>query len=258
MSNSYLQTHNLGFPRIGAERELKHALESFWANQISEAQLRETAKAIRAANWQQQRAAGIDLIPSNDFTLYDQMLDMCALLGAVPERFQWRGESMGLATYFAMARGDDERGSDGGNRRAPAVAMEMTKWFDTNYHYLVPELGQGQIFRLSSTKPFDEFAEALALGIRTVPVLIGPLTFLKLGKTRNQDGFDRFSLRQQLIPVYIEILRRLHARRGVGATGRTRAVPRPGAGTTRCATSRLPANPQCRARTKAAACNLFW
>ncbi len=210
MPTRTLQTHNLGFPRVGAKRELKRALESFWANQITETQLRETAKAIRAANWLQQHAAGIDMIPSNDFSFYDQMLDMCALLGAVPERFQWSGKSVDLATYFAMARGATEQKNDG-TKHPPAVALEMTKWFDTNYHYLVPELRQGQTFRLASTKPFDEFAEALALGIRTVPVLIGPITFLKLSKTREQSGFDRFSLRQQLIPIYIEVLRRLQA-----------------------------------------------
>jgi 5-methyltetrahydropteroyltriglutamate--homocysteine methyltransferase len=211
-----LQTHNLGFPRIGAKRELKRALESFWARKTSETQLLETAKAIRVENWQRQRAAGIDLIPSNDFSLYDQMLDTCALLGAVPERFHWRGGQVDLPTYFTMARGVSGKGDDCGSCGAPAVALEMTKWFDTNYHYLVPELHEGQIFQLSSTKPFDEFAEALALGIRTVPVLIGPMTFLLLGKARgqNSEAFDRFSLLAQLLPVYVEVLRRLQAQGG--------------------------------------------
>ena len=208
--NNNLRTHNLGFPRIGAKRELKRALESFWSKKTSETQLFETAKAIRAENWQRQRAAGIDLIPSNDFSLYDQMLDTGVLLGAVPERFQWRGERVDLATYFTMARGESGATDACENCGGPAVALEMTKWFDTNYHYLVPELHQGQTFRLSSTKPFDEFAEALALGIRTVPVLIGPVTFLLLGKTRG-DNFDRLSLLPKLFPVYAEILRRLHA-----------------------------------------------
>jgi 5-methyltetrahydropteroyltriglutamate--homocysteine methyltransferase len=198
---------------MGAKRELKRALESFWAKKTSETQLLETAKAIRVENWQRQRAAGIDLIPSNDFSLYDQMLDTCALLGAVPERFHWRGGQVDLATYFTMARGVSGQGDDCGSCGAPAVALEMTKWFDTNYHYLVPELHEGQIFQLSSTKPFDEFAEALALGIRTVPVLIGPMTFLLLGKARgqNSEAFDRFSLLAQLLPVYVEVLRRLQA-----------------------------------------------
>ena len=207
-----LQTHNLGFPRMGAKRELKRTLESFWAKKTSETQLFETAKAIRVENWQRQRAAGIDLIPSNDFSLYDQMLDTCALLGAVPERFHWRGGQVDLATYFTMARGVSGQGDDCESGGAPAVALEMTKWFDTNYHYLVPELHDGQIFQLSSTKPFDEFAEALTLGIRTVPVLVGPLTFLLLGKARggrHSEAFDRLALLPRLLPVYAEILRRL-------------------------------------------------
>jgi 5-methyltetrahydropteroyltriglutamate--homocysteine methyltransferase len=208
--NRKIRTHNLGFPRIGARRELKRALESTWARRISKTQLLEIAKSIRAENWLTQQSAGIDLIPSNDFSLYDQMLDTCALVGAVPERFRWRGGKMNLATYFAMARG-------AGNRilahadcahGSPATALEMTKWFDTNYHYLVPELHQDQSFHLSWAEPFDQFVEALALGIRTVPVLIGPLTFLLLAKTRGQD-FDRLSLLPQLLPVYGEILLRL-------------------------------------------------
>jgi 5-methyltetrahydropteroyltriglutamate--homocysteine methyltransferase len=205
-----IRTHNLGFPRIGAKRELKRALESFWLKKTSEAQLLETAKIIRAENWRIQKAAGIDLIPSNDFSLYDQMLDICALVGAVPERFHWKGGQVDLATYFTMARGVSEKNDDCGNCSGPAVALEMTKWFDTNYHYLVPELQEGQAFQLSATKPFDEFAEALALGIHTVPVLIGPITFLLLGKTRRHN-FDRLSLLQKLLPIYSEVLRRLHA-----------------------------------------------
>jgi len=208
--NENIRTHNLGFPRIGAKRELKRALEFFWSKKIAEAQLVEVAKAIRAENWQRQRAAGIDLIPSNDFSLYDQMLDTCALFGAVPERFHWQGEHVDLATYFTMARGVSGKGDDCGSCGGPAVALEMTKWFDTNYHYLVPELQGGQTFGLSSTKPFDEFAEALALGIRTVPVLVGPISFLVLAKTRGEN-FDRLSLLPKLIPAYVEVLRRLHA-----------------------------------------------
>jgi 5-methyltetrahydropteroyltriglutamate--homocysteine methyltransferase len=207
--NKNIRTHNLGFPRIGAKRELKRALETFWAGQTSEAQLLEIAKAIRAENWRTQQAAGIDLIPSNDFSFYDQMLDMSALVGAVPERFHWSGKNVDLKTYFAMARGvskTDDCGSCNGNHAT--TALEMTKWFDTNYHYLVPELHAGQTFQLSSTKPFDEFAEALALGIKTVPVIIGPLTFLLLAKTRGEN-FDRLSLLPKLLPVYAEILRRL-------------------------------------------------
>lgn len=130
MSTSHLQTHNLGFSRIGSKRELKRVLESFWAKKTSETQLLETAKAIRVENWQRQRAAGIDFIPSNDFRLYDQMLDTCALLGAVPERFQWRGGQVDLATYFTMARGVSGQGDDCGSCGAPAIALEMTKWLN--------------------------------------------------------------------------------------------------------------------------------
>jgi len=210
-----LRTHNLGFPRIGAKRELKRALESFWSKKTGEAHLLETAKGIRAENWQTQKAAGLDFIPSNDFSLYDQVLDTCALVGAVPERFHGHGHTVNLDTYFAMARGisGETNGCPECGQSSPATALEMTKWFDTNYHYLVPELHEGQTFRLSSTKPFDEFAEALALGIRTVPVLVGPVTFLCLGKVRGQSGepIDRLSLLPQLLPVYAEVLRRLRA-----------------------------------------------
>ncbi|MGH8698671.1 MAG: 5-methyltetrahydropteroyltriglutamate--homocysteine S-methyltransferase, partial [Burkholderiales bacterium] len=149
--------------------------------------------------WQLQRDAGVDLIPSNDFSLYDRMLDACALVGAVPRRYQWTGSTVDADTYFAMARG---------GRDAPA--MEMTKWFDTNYHYLVPEFEPGQAFRLASTKPLDEFREAKALGLTTKPVLIGPVTFLLLGKAR-APGLDRLSLLEGLLPVYAEVLRGLAA-----------------------------------------------
>ncbi|MDD2241013.1 MAG: 5-methyltetrahydropteroyltriglutamate--homocysteine S-methyltransferase [Kiritimatiellae bacterium] len=195
-----IRSHNLGFPRIGANRELKRALESTWAGKTSSTELLDTARRLRAENWRLQQAAGIDLIPSNDFSLYDQMLDTCLLVGAVPPRFSPPGEASDLTPYFAMARGGDH---------GAARALEMTKWFDTNYHYLVPELSADQSFHLASTKPFDEFAEALALGIRTMPVLIGPLTFLQLAKPSGAD-FDRFSLLPRLVPVYAEALRRLH------------------------------------------------
>lgn len=196
--NEHIQTHNLGFPRMGANRELKRALESFWAGKTTEAELLETTRRLRAENWRIQKEAGIDWIPSNDFSLYDQMLDTCMLVGAIPERFRTLGK--GMSAYFAMARG----GESGAIR-----AMEMTKWFDTNYHYLVPELDNSQAFQLASEKPFDEFAEAKALGIRTVPVLVGPLTFLRLAKAVGT-GFDLFSLMPRLVPVYTAALRRLH------------------------------------------------
>lgn len=199
--------HNLGFPRIGARRELKRALESYWAGLITEAQLLVTAKAIRQENWLRQKAIGIDLIPSNDFSLYDHVLDACALVGAVPERFHWTGGNVNLTTYFSMARG-------AAPASGPAAApLEMTKWFDTNYHYLVPELHPQQTFRIASTKPFDEFSEARALGIETVPVLLGPVSFLLLGKaqTGNAKEFDRLSLLPALLPIYEAVLRQLES-----------------------------------------------
>ena len=200
-------THNLGFPRIGPRRELKRTLESHWVGRITEAQLLAVAKSIRRENWLCQKAGGIDLIPSNDFSLYDHVLDMCALVGAVPDRFLRTGGDIDLATYFAMARGTGlPDGSVG-------PALEMTKWFDTNYHYLVPELHPQQTFRLASTKPFDEFSEAKALGIETVPVLLGPISFLLLGKARTESGkeFDRLSLLPELLPVYEAVLRQLES-----------------------------------------------
>jgi 5-methyltetrahydropteroyltriglutamate--homocysteine methyltransferase len=173
---------NLGFPRIGRKRELKKATEGYWAGKVSAAELAETAAVLRAEQWKTQRAAGIDHIPSNVFSLYDHVLDAVALVGAVPDRYGWEGDEVDLDTYFAMARGVQRRGLD-------VQAMEMTKWFDTNYHYIVPEFTPDQAFRLASTKPFDEFREALARGVRTRPVLLGPVSFLLLGKAR-EVGYD--------------------------------------------------------------------
>ena len=206
-----LQTHNLGYPRIGANRELKRAVEAFWAGRISEADLHAEAARLRAAHWQRQRDAGITLIPSHDFSLYDGMLDTAALVGAVPARFGWPGGTVDTATLFRMARG--RRPEEAADGQPPAVALEMTKWFDTNYHYLVPELTPGMRFALSSEKPFAEFAEALALGIRTKPVLVGPLTFLLLAKSHGGEAaaFDPLSLLDDLVDVYAQVLRRLAA-----------------------------------------------
>src|ERR687887_510848 len=176
-----------GFPRIGRNRELKFATEGYWRGETSAEDLAATAKSIRVENWKLMQDAGIDLIPSNDFSYYDQVLDTVALVGAVPERYEWDGASdVDLDTYFAMARGRQAGGVD-------VTAMEMTKWFDTNYHYIVPELERGMSFRLSSRKPFDEYQEAKELGIETKPVLIGPLTFLLQGKCA-ADEFDRLRL----------------------------------------------------------------
>ena len=190
---------NLGFPRIGARRELKRATEAFWAGEHDLAALERTAAELRAAHWATQRDAGIDVVPSNDFSFYDQVLDMTATLGAVPPRFGHAGGPVGLDTTFAMARGT-----------AAAPAMEMTKWFDTNYHYIVPEFHRGQRFELASTKAVDEFREAAALGVHTRPVLIGPVSWLALGKSK-EPGFEPLTLLDEVVAVYAELLERLAA-----------------------------------------------
>ncbi len=193
--------HNLGFPPLGAARELKRATEGYWSGKTSRADLLATAAGLRARHWTLQRDAGLDLVPVNDFSLYDRMLDAGALVGAVPARYGWTGGDVDLDTYFAMARGVQGKGRD-------VVAMEMTKWFDTNYHYLVPELEANQTFRLASQKPFDELAEAKKLGLAAKPVLIGPVTFLLLGKAHGK-AFDRLTLLERLLPVYGEVIARL-------------------------------------------------
>lgn len=188
---------NLGFPRIGIKRELKKALESYWKKEISADALQKTAKELRLRHWKMQKDAGLDHVPVNDFSFYDQMLDMSALLGAVPERYNWSDKIVDLETYFAMARGNEK-----------SIAMEMTKWFDTNYHYIVPELERGQTFQLSCLKIFDEFIEARDAGFYGKPVLIGPVTYLSLAKSKDPD-FDPVTLIDALIPVYVEIFNRL-------------------------------------------------
>lgn len=203
----------LGVPRIGRRRELKFALESYWSGKSCAAELLATAKALRAASWEEQRDRGVSKIPSNDFSLYDHVLDTAAMVGAVPSRYAWNGGEVPLDIYFAMARGNQGQTGNRDSGREPAVcpaltAMEMTKWFDTNYHYIVPELDDDQAFTLSSTKPVDHFLEAKALGIHTRPVILGPVTFLKLAKSP-AEGFNPLALLPRLLPVYEQLLRRL-------------------------------------------------
>jgi 5-methyltetrahydropteroyltriglutamate--homocysteine methyltransferase len=193
---------NLGFPRIGAKRELKHALEAFWRGDSTPQQLLDSATQLRRRHWRLQRDAGADVVPCNDFSLYDQVLDTAFLFDAIPERYRALADADPLAGYFALARGTQGGGHD-------LHALEMTKWFDTNYHYLVPELGKGQTFRLRGDKPVAEFLEAKALGLNARPVLLGPVSFLLLSKT--VDGSDRLALLGQLLPVYIRLLRQLDA-----------------------------------------------
>lgn len=192
-----IKIHNLGFPRLGEHRELKFALERYWRNEINRDELEKTSTELRRRHWQLQASSGLDLIPAGDFSYYDQVLDASVMLGVIPERF---GPSTGLDTYFRMARG---QASDG----LPFRACEMTKWFDSNYHYLVPEVESNQNFALSSSKLFDETRELQALGYQPKPVLLGPLTWLWLAKTTGD--FNRLDLLERLLPVYGDILCRL-------------------------------------------------
>ncbi|MFA9192124.1 5-methyltetrahydropteroyltriglutamate--homocysteine S-methyltransferase [Flavobacterium sp. FZUC8N2.13] len=197
-----MKTNNLGYPRIGSNRELKKASELYWAGKITADELLEVGKNIRATNWQLQAKTGIDLIPSNDFSFYDQVLDLTLTLGAIPNRYSEIAKTnSALDLYFAMARGSQKEGQD-------VVAMEMTKWFDTNYHYIVPEFTKNQKFELFSTKIVNEFVESKKLRITTKPVLIGPVSYLLLGKEKG-DGFHRIDLIEKVLPVYFEILNAL-------------------------------------------------
>jgi 5-methyltetrahydropteroyltriglutamate--homocysteine methyltransferase len=198
--------NNLGYPRMGSHRQLKKACEQYWAGSITSSELFLVARKIKEENWQLQINSGIDLIPCNDFSLYDQVLDMTLTLGAIPQRYtqvlSTNENNQELDLYFAMARGYQKDGLD-------ITAMEMTKWFDTNYHYLVPEFVANQHFSLFSEKVFAEYNHARQIcGNAAKPVLIGPVSYLLLGKEK-EHGFDRVSLIRQLIPVYIEIINRL-------------------------------------------------
>lgn len=216
MSLLSLPVSTLGVPRIGPRRELKSALESYWSGKSGAAALKEAAVGLRAGNWARQKALGVTNIPSNDFSLYDHVLDTSAMVGAIPEVYGWTSGPVPLDTYFAMARGSRGKvhsrgcthGHPGGTHGVPA--LEMTKWFDTNYHYMVPEFSKDQPFTLASTKATDEYNEAKALGYETRPVLLGPVTYLKLGKSKDP-ALDPLSLLGSLLPVYVEVLRRLAA-----------------------------------------------
>jgi len=196
---------NLGFPRLGSRRELKRALEQYWSGEIAQEELLAAGRAVRRESWTLQ-AAGLDHVPSNDFSFYDHVLDMACVVGAVPERYRALKRGA-IDTYFAMARGIQSAGPTA-SQTTDLPALQMTKWFDTNYHYIVPEFGQDQEFELGSTKPVDEFAEAKACGIETRPVLVGPVSLLLLGQT--PDGRrGPIDLIDRLIPVYEELFRRL-------------------------------------------------
>lgn len=197
-------TNNLGYPRIGSHRELKKACEQYWSGKTTQRELLQVGKQIRLHNWQLQKSAGIDLIPSNDFSFYDQVLDMSLTVGAIPSVYNQiilDRENTELDLYFGMARGYQQKGLD-------ITAMEMTKWFDTNYHYIVPEFYKNQQFTFFSRKVVDEFYEAKQVGMLTKPVLIGPISYLLLGKEK-EAGFHRIELLENLLPVYFEILNEL-------------------------------------------------
>lgn len=190
----------LGFPRVGPRRELKFALEKHWKGETSAEQLQESAAALRTAAWARQRSLGADWLPSNDFSLYDHVLDTSMMLGAIPARYGAADGQAGLATYFAMARGAT---GGCGHAHGGVTAGEMTKWFDTNYHYIVPEIEPGQKLALGRLKIVDEYREAKAQGFETRPVLLGPVTWLSLAKGH---GVDPFDLLDEVLGLYAVIL----------------------------------------------------
>jgi len=191
-----IPARNLGFPRMGAKRELKFALESYWSAPADEIALQQTSFELRKRHWQFQVDSGIVAPPSNDSSLYDHVLDTAFMLGAIPGRFRC-GETSTLENYFRMARGGND-----------AAAMEMTKWFDTNYHYIVPEFEEGMVFRLHSVKPVNEYLEAKRFGVHTRPVLLGPVSFVLLGKFTQGKG-SQAGVLEAIVPVYREVLRQL-------------------------------------------------
>lgn len=197
-----MQLNSLGFPRIGRRRELKFALEKYWRGESTQAQLREVASELRRTHWQWQAAAGIEQVPVGDFAFYDQVLTLSATLNAIPDRHRGEG-AIDLDTLFRVARGRAPTGQD-------APASEMTKYFNTNYHYLVPELSQNQEFSIAYEQFFDEVSEAQSLGYKAKPVLLGPVSYLFLAKTVGQE-FDKLSLLPNLLTAYADILARFAA-----------------------------------------------
>ena len=194
-------THNLGFPRIGAQRELKFALEQFWRGETTANDLNDTAAQLRERHWQAQSA--LDWAPVGDFSLYDQVLDMSVTLGNLPPRVLAHKGSE-LDDYFRTARGQSVAHQD--TSRCVA-ASDMTKWFDTNYHYIVPEFTQDTEFQLDTTRLLTQLKQARQLNVHAKPVLIGPVTYLHLGE--NKDGSDRLALLPRLLPVYQALLKEL-------------------------------------------------
>ncbi|KAG5224268.1 5-methyltetrahydropteroyltriglutamate--homocysteine methyltransferase [Salix suchowensis] len=195
-----MASHIVGYPRMGPKRELKFALESFWDGKSSAGDLQKVAADLRESIWKQMADTGIKYIPSNTFSCYDQVLDTTAMLGAVPPRYGWNGGEIGSDVYFSMARGN-----------ASVPAMEMTKWFDTNYHFIVPELGPDVKFSYASHKAVTEYKEAKALGVDTVPVLVGPVSYLLLSKPAKgvEESFSLLSFLGKILPIYKEVITEL-------------------------------------------------
>lgn len=210
-----IRTHTLGFPRVGAQRELKFALEQHWRGDMQAPQLKEVARELRLKHWDIQRKAGMDYVTVGDFALYDHVLNHIQMFSCEPARFDFSESDTELSRYFSMARGTAKsqtvtsRCTHGTS--CNTQALEMTKWFDTNYHYLVPEFDQKTTFRLAAHRLLSEVAEAQSLGHNVKPVIIGPLTFLWLGKEKAED-FERLHLLDLLLPAYVELLTLLAAR----------------------------------------------
>ncbi len=199
------QAHILGFPRIGANREMKKAVEAYWRSEISQTDLQQVGQQIQQTNWKIEADAGLDFVTVGDFSWYDHVLDTSTMLGVVPARFENHGKNVDLNTLFCMARGQAPQVKE-------AAACEMTKWFNTNYHYIVPEFTQEQNFHLATQTLFTAIDQAQALGHRVKPVLLGPLTFLWLGKAKNSE-FNKLNLLNKLLPVYNEIFVQLKQRK---------------------------------------------
>lgn len=197
-----ITSHVLGFPRIGAHRELKRAVEDYWSGAIDENKLLIEGKRIYSENWKLQEKSGLSFVTVGDFSWYDQVLDMSTILGVIPERFGAVDGRISIDTYFRMARGRAPHGHD-------TRACEMTKWFDTNYHYIVPEFSDNQHFHFNDTHLFEMIAEAQKAEYKLKPILIGPLSYLWLGKAHNKN-FDKLELLSRILPVYQEIIKRLH------------------------------------------------
>ncbi|KAJ6291874.1 hypothetical protein OIU76_023882 [Salix suchowensis] len=194
-----MASHIVGYPRMGPKRELKFALESFWDGKSSAGDLQKVAADLRESIGKQMADTGIKYIPSNTFSCYDQVLDTTAMLGAVPPRYGWNGGEIGFDVYFSMARGN-----------ASVPAMEMTKWFDTNYHFIVPVLGPDVKFSYASHKAVTEYKEAKELGVDTVPVLVGPVCYLLSKPAKGvEKSFSLLSLLGKILPIYKEVITEL-------------------------------------------------